>query len=187
MMHPQDDWFDQVPGKHRFFFDATSPSGVGEAITFASNFYVASKNGYGLEDADNAVIIGLRHYATVFAFNDSIWSKYGATFSDRIKFTDPKSQQVPTINVYQATGYGTQLPNRGTTLDQMIKRGTHFSVCDMATHAFAGMAASKAGLKADDVYAEMRANALTNAHFVAAGIVGVNRSQERGYSIQHIG
>ncbi|MDZ7630185.1 MAG: hypothetical protein U5K74_02205 [Gemmatimonadaceae bacterium] len=48
--HSQDDWFDQIPGKHRFFFDATSAPGAGEAITFASNFYVASKMGYGLED-----------------------------------------------------------------------------------------------------------------------------------------
>ena len=27
----------------RFFFDATSPTGAGDAITFASNFYVANK------------------------------------------------------------------------------------------------------------------------------------------------
>jgi uncharacterized protein (DUF927 family) len=160
---------------------------VGEAITFASNFYVASKNGYQLEDADNAVVICLRHYATCFAFNDTIWSKYGAVFSDRIKFVDPKTQQAPTVNVYQTAGYGMQLPNRGTTLDQMVKRGTHFAICDMATHAFAGMAATKAGLKAEEVYQEMRANAVGNAHFVTAGIIAVNRSQERGYAIQYIG
>jgi hypothetical protein len=62
--HPQDDWFDQLPGKHRFFFDATSPTGAGDAITFASNYYTANKSGYGLEPNDLAVVICLRHWAT---------------------------------------------------------------------------------------------------------------------------
>lgn len=185
--HPQDDWFDQLPGKHRFFFDATSPTGAGDAITFASNYYAANKSGYGLEPNELAVVICLRHWATPFAFSDAIWAKYGAALSERIKFTDPKSQQPPTVNVYQAAGYGMQLPNRGTTLDAMIKRGTHFAICDMATRAFAGIAAGKTGGKVDDVYAEMKASAVGNSHFMAAGIVAVNRAQERGYSIQYIG
>lgn len=185
--HPQDDWFEQLPGKHRFFFDATTPTGAGEAITFASNFYVASKAGYGLGDADNAVVICLRHWATPFAFTDAMWAKYGIPIAERIKFTDPKSQEAPTINVYQASGYGMQLPNRGTTFDAMIARGTHFAVCDMATRAFAGIAAAKLGTKAEDVYKELRANTIGNVHFMAAGIVAVNRAQERGYSIQYIG
>jgi len=185
--HAQDDWLEQIPGKHRFFFDATSPNGAGEAITFATNYYNASKSGYGLENGDHAVVICLRHWATPFAFTDVIWSKYGAPLSERIRFTDPKSQQPPTTNVYQASGYGMQLSSRGTTLDAMIARGTHFAVCDAATRAFAGIVAGKLSLQADDVYREMRANPIGNAHFMAAGIVAVNRAQERGYSIQYIG
>ena len=185
--HSQDDWYDQVPGKHRFFFDATSPTGAGDAITFASNYYVANKSGYGLEASELAVVICLRHWATPFAFSDAIWAKYGAHFSDRIKFTDPKTQAAPTINVYQSTAFGMQLPNRGTTLDAMVKRGTHFAICDMAARAFAGIVAGKTGAKSDDVYAEFKASVIGNAHFAAAGIVAVNRAQERGYSIQYMG
>lgn len=185
--HPQDDWLEEIPGKHRFFFDATTADGAGEAITFATNYYTASKNGYGLENGDHAVVICLRHWATPFAFTDAIWAKYGIPISERIKFTDPKSRQAPTINVYQASGYGMRLTSRGTTLDQMIARGTHFAICDAATRAFAGIVAGKLSLQAEDVYREMRANAIANAHFMAAGIVAVNRAQERGYSIQYIG
>ena len=185
--HRQDDWFDQIPGKHRFFFDATSPNGAGDAITFASNYYAANKSGYGLEANELAVVICLRHSATPFAFSDAIWAKYGAHLGERIKFTDPKTQAAPAINVFQSTSFGMQLPNRGTTLDAMVKRGTHFAICDMATRAFAGIVAGKTGATSDDVYAEFTASVIGNAHFAAAGIVAVNRAQERGYSIQYIG
>ncbi|HYW52116.1 MAG TPA: hypothetical protein VE861_15985, partial [Gemmatimonadaceae bacterium] len=89
--HAQDDWYDAIPGRHRFFFDATSPKGVGEAITFASNFLAASRSGYGLADTDNAVVLSLRHWATPFAFGDVMWAKYGAPIGERIQFKDPKT------------------------------------------------------------------------------------------------
>ncbi len=185
--HPQDDWLDRVPGKHRFFFDVISAVGTGDAITFASNFFVASKMGYGLEDADNAVVICLRHFATPFAFSDAIWAKYGGVLGERIKFVDPKTTVAPVINVYQTTGYGTLLTNRETTIAALVQRGTHFAICDMATRAFSVLVAGKLQLKAADVYEELRASAIPNAHFMAAGIVAVNRAQERGYTIQYIG
>lgn len=185
--HPQDDWFDQLPGKHRFFFDAASPQGAGDAITFASNYYRASREGYALEPGDLAVVICLRHWATPFAFTDTIWAKYGVHLSERIRFTDPKTQQPPAINVYQSSAYGMQLPNRGTTLDTMIARGTHFAICDMAARALAGIVAEKTGSRSDDVYQEMRGNTIANSHFVAAGILAVNRAQERGYSFIQYG
>lgn len=185
--HPQDDWFDQVPGKHRFFFDATSPTGAGEAITFATNYYVANKAGYGLDAKELAVVICLRHWATPFAFSDAIWAKYGTHFAERIKFTDPRTKAAPSTNVYLDDGYGMQLPNRGTTLDDMIARGTHFAICGLATRAFAGIIATKTGAKPDDVFAELNTGLIANAHMMAAGIVAVNRAQERGYSLQYIG
>lgn len=169
------------------FFDATSAAGAGDAITFASNFFVASKAGYGLDDADSAVVICLRHFATPFAYSDAMWAKYGAVIGERIKFVDPRTNVAPVINVYQTLGYGTLLTNRETTFAAMVQRGTHFAVCDMATRAFAGLVAGKMQLKVADVYEELKASALPNSHFIAAGIVAVNRAQERGYTIQHIG
>ena len=43
--HSQDDWLDALPGKHRFFFDATTPLGAGDALQFTNNFLYASKSG----------------------------------------------------------------------------------------------------------------------------------------------
>ena len=185
--HAQDDWLDQVPGKHRFFYDTATPNGAGDAITFATNFYLANRSGYSLGDADLAVVICLRHWSTPFAWTDAIWAKYGAPLSERIKFADPKTQQPPAINVYQSTSYGMQLPNRGTTLDTLIRRGVQFAVCDMATRAYAGIVAGKVGGKPDDVYQELKASSIANCHYVAAGILAVNRAQERGYSLVQMG
>ena len=181
--HPQDDWFDQLPGKHRYFFDTSSANGAGEAITFASNYFAGNKSGYGLEPADLAVVICLRHSSTPLAYTDEIWAKYGAIFADRMKFNDPKTNAPPTVNVYQQSGYGMALPNRGTTFDMLVKRGVHFAVCDMATRAYAGIIAGKLSLKTEEVYEELKANNVGNSHFVPAGIIAVNRAQERGYSI----
>jgi intracellular sulfur oxidation DsrE/DsrF family protein len=173
--HAQDDWFDQIPGGHRFFFDSVSPTGADNAILYANNYYMASKGGYGLQDSELAVVICLRHLSTVFAFNDGMWAKYGAGWSEQLKFNDPKTKMPAAVNVHTADAAA------------LVKRGVHFAVCDMATHYFAGEAARKTGSKADDVYKEMQANTIGNCHFVSAGIVGVNRAQERGYSLVQAG
>ena len=41
--------------------------------------------------------------------------------------------------------------------------------------------------KAEDVYKEFASNLIGNAHLVAAGIIAVNRAQERGYTIAFAG
>ncbi len=136
-LHAQDDWLDQVPGQHRFVFDTTSPAGIGGALLYANNFFLANKSGYGLQDADAAVVIVARHMSTPFAYTDAIWAKYGVVLARRSTFDDPKTKRPPTINVYNTAGY-TELPSFGTTIDSLVKRGVHFAVCQMATRAIAG-------------------------------------------------
>src|SRR5437867_5353440 len=52
--HSQDDWYDKIPGQHRFVFDTTSPETLASALQFANNYFEGSKNGYGLQDGDLA-------------------------------------------------------------------------------------------------------------------------------------
>jgi intracellular sulfur oxidation DsrE/DsrF family protein len=168
----KDDWFDQLPGKHRLFFDTLTDTGLREARGFANNYFDGNKNVYGLEAGDLAVIVCLRHSATPFAFTDPFWAKYGRVLAESLKLADPTL----TANPHRAQ------------LDTLIKRGVHYAVCDMASHRFAGAIARKVeGGNADAIYKEMTANVIGNAHFVAAGIIAVNRAQERGYSIAYIG
>jgi hypothetical protein len=173
---PKDDWLDKIPGKHRMFFDVVSTVGAREVNAFAGNYYAGNKSEYGLEPADLAVVICLRHTATPLAFGDALWAKYGAILGESMKLTDPKTTQAPLVNLYK------------TQYEAHVKRGGHFAVCDMATRRYAGVIARKVeGGDADAIYKEMVANVLPNAHLVSAGIIAVNRAQERGYAFAYVG
>lgn len=181
--HAEDDWFDQTTAKHRFFFDTSTANGCGQALFFARNYFVANASGYKLTDADVAQVICMRHESTSFAFTDAMWGKYGAALSERANhFVDPKTRMVPTTNLYLASGYGDSLGNVDVTIEQMAKRGVRFAVCAMATRAASQLIAKKTGGDAATIFKELTENLVPNGHMVPAGIVAVNRSQERGYS-----
>ena len=186
--HSQDDWLDSLPGSHRFVLDTTSPLGFGSALIFTNNFFAANKSGYGLGFADAAVVIVARHNSTPFAYNDAMWKKYGTAIGEAAaNFDDPKTKARPSANVYNSTAYGTALPNNGITVDALIGAGVHFAVCDMATHRFARAIAAATKGNDEEIYKELASNLVRNAHLVAAGIVAVNRAQERGYSFANAG
>ena len=168
--HEEDAWFDQIPGKHRLVFDTTTPDGANWAATFANNYYTANGSGYGLKDADLAVIIVMRHNSTSFAYSDAIWSKYGENISKLIGFVDPNTKAAPKTNVYKLQ------------LDGLVKRGMHLAVCQMATRRYAGTIAQAVGGTSDEIYKEITSNLLPNAHMVPAGIVALSRAQEYGYT-----
>lgn len=181
--HAKDDWLDK-PSKHRLVFDTTTPDGLGEALAFAANYIRVNRAEYGVEDSDLAVVIVVRHRSTPFGYNDAMWAKYGAPMAAQSKFEDPKSKLAPKANVYKSADYGDLLPNRNVTLDALMKQGVQLAVCSVATRGYAGVVAQAVGGNADAINSELIANlALSNARMVPAGIVAVNRAQERGYSL----
>lgn len=178
-LEPQDAWM-ELPGRHRFMFDSTSPDGGGHALFYARNFFAANKSGYGLESSALAVIIVLRSQSTPFGYNDTVWKKYGKELS---KMTDFKQPHM--TNPYNGTDR--QLANRGVTLSELTKYGAHFAICGMATMGIShGLAAQTKG-NADDIHKELVDNLIPNGHLVPAGIVAVNRAQERGYAFAYTG
>jgi len=167
--HTQDDWFDQIAGKHRLVFDTTEPTGLSSAMTYATNYYSASNSGYGLQNGDLAVVIIARHFSTPFAYNEAIWSKYGVQISDFVQ----RGKEPSKTNAY------------GRQIATLTARGAQLAVCQLATRAIAGSIARAVNSNADDIYNELAANLMPNSHLVPAGIVAVNRAQERGYSLVH--
>ncbi|RPI56981.1 MAG: hypothetical protein EHM55_03510 [Acidobacteria bacterium] len=165
--HRQDDWLGQLPGAHRFVFDTTNPEGFSTALQFANNYFVANQTGYGLKDGDLAVVIIARHHSTQHAYNNAVWTKYR---TELVKAADVAA-----------------LPDIAERLERLLKRGVHLAVCQMATRRIAGSIARATGGDADTVYNELAANLVANAHLVPAGIVALNRAQERGYSFAHAG
>src|SRR6266571_1413071 len=184
--HEKNDWVDKVPGKHRMVFDTTTPDSLGNALAFANNFIRVNRNDYGLQNSDAAVIVIVRHNSTAFGYNDAIWAKYGVPISKRANFVDPKTKEAAKANLFNVSDYGAQLPNRGTTLDALdalFKQGVQLAVCATSTRGYAGAIAEATGGNTDTIFNELVSNLVsTNARMVPAGIVAVNRAQERGYS-----
>jgi intracellular sulfur oxidation DsrE/DsrF family protein len=146
-------------------------------MQYGNNFFNVNRDDYGLSDPDLAVIIVARHFSTPFAFNDAMWEKYGTTWSQLSRYTDPQTNEAPTINVYYTRGAGP-----GGTLAALFDRGMKVALCSVATRAFTNLAAQQNGLDADDVFNEVMDNLLDGVVPVPAGIVAVNRAQERGYT-----
>jgi len=162
--HDKDDWMDQIPGKHRLLIDTTTPDGFRDGLLFASNFLLANRNDYGLQNQDLAVIVVVRHISTGYGFNNNMWGKYGATLADA------QAKETPKANPSAAS------------LAALSSQGVQFAVCAMATIRIAGMIARAVGGNAEAINKELIANLVSNARMVPAGIVAVNRAQERGYS-----
>ena len=169
--HDKDDWMDSLPGKHRMVIDTTSVDGFGNGLLFAGNFILANHDDYGLQNQDQAIIVVARHISTGYAYNNDMWAKYGATLAGPPASADAPAKEPPKTN-----------PN-AQSLAALSKQGVQFAVCSMATRRLAGMIARAAGGNADTVNSELIANLVTNGRMVPAGIVAVNRAQERGYTL----
>ena len=76
LRHAQDDWLDQIPGRHRYIVDAPNPDGFSSAIQFTTTYFNINVNDYSLKDSDLAVVLVARHLSTLFAYSDAIWAKY---------------------------------------------------------------------------------------------------------------
>jgi len=173
--HPEDEWYDKVPGVHRFVFDTISPEGLSSALGFASTYLLTSSSKYGLKDSDHAMIVIVRNRSTRFGYNDAMWAKYGKQFSEQLNnFVDPKTKEVPTINIHATNG---------GAMDSLIKRGVQIAICEVATRGVAGSLARATNGNTDAIFKELSENLVTNGRLVPAGIVAVNRAQEHGYAL----
>ncbi len=166
--HDQDDWMDQIPGKHRMVIDTTTNEGIGDALLFGNNFFTANRNSYGLQNSDIALIIIARHISTGYGFNDAMWAKYGAQLASGSGLTAPSTK-----NPHLGGGFG---------IEALAKLGVQFAICSMATGRLANSIAQATGAKAAEITAELTANVVPNGHMVPAGIVAISRAQERGYT-----
>lgn len=176
--HALDAWFDALPGKHRVILDSTSVQGAVEGIGYSNNVFNASRSGYQLEDADLALVLVLRHSATSFAFNNAMWAKYGKQLAEGAAYTTPNSTETPKTNPRNS--------GDRPALDRLAARGAHFAVCGLSTRRLAAMIVGQGG-DTDAVVKELTANTVPNAHIVPAGVVAVQRAQEYGYSLIHVG
>jgi intracellular sulfur oxidation DsrE/DsrF family protein len=173
--HRQDEWLDQAPDTHRVVFDTWLADRFGEALGFAGNWIKVNREEYGLSSADIAVVVVARHGTTPFAFNETIWAKYGTIFADNMSTGDKVAHPNPSVNRYAAR------------LADYSKQGLRLAVCNLTLHAYKEIITEKTGATEDIVFKEMTANLIGNAQIVPAGIVAVTRAQEHGYALVSVG
>lgn len=183
-LEKDDDWM-EMPGRHRLVFDATSADGAAHALFFARNYISTNKSAYGIEPSQLATIIILRHMATPFGYDDAMWEKYGKVLAKLSRFTDPTTQKEPTRNLYNVKGYAPGLANADVTVSELAAQGVQFAVCGAATQRVAGMVAAETKGSAEEIGREFASHLLPNGRLVAAGIVALNRAQERGYAVSY--
>jgi len=167
LMHQQDAWMSALRGKHRIVMDVTSPDGLPDAIRFTGNLLAGHNSWWGVEEADVAIIVCLRHGATPFGYTDAIWSKYGKTI-------DPRATPPPVANPYNS--------GERSALADLAKRGVQFMVCGTASRGLAGRIAGASG-DAEAVLKEMGANLVASARIVPSGVVSVVHAQERRFAL----
>ena len=182
--YAQDAWFDALPGKHRLFLDATEIEEAAGALGFAWNFLRTSQTGYNLKDADQAVIVCLRHNATELAFSNEIWRKYDILRNVKYKHPDTGSL-VKGGNVFRPGSVNPKSMSDAFTVDGLARRGVHFAVCGLAARALASqIAGPKASRDAvEDIMDELVAGLPANAHLMASGILAAQRAGEYGYTV----
>jgi intracellular sulfur oxidation DsrE/DsrF family protein len=179
--HGQDDWLDQNNAKHRLVFDTTTPAGLSEALFFGPNFLAINNSEYGIPNSELAVVVIVRYQSVAFGYNDSIWAKYSAPIAARTKYQDPKTKSPAKLNVYNSPAYSDVLMN--PPIDSVTKLGVQLAVCNLATRNMSIAIAKAVDGVADTIYKELASNLVHGARLVPAGIVAVNRAQERGYTL----
>ncbi|MEM5388728.1 hypothetical protein VSR68_34950 [Paraburkholderia phymatum] len=184
---PQDGWLDEGGHRHRIVFDTISAKGLGIGMNFATNFFLANQQGYGISAGELSVVVVMRHASTAFAFNDAMWDKYGDYFVSHTEVFDPHTQARPRINLYRVQSNGAPLPNGKATLVELAQLGARFAVCAMAAANLAKSIAEDTQGKDDSVLNELKANLIPHSVMTPAGIVAVNRAQEHGYTFSYCG
>ena len=184
---PQDAWLDQGGQLHRIVFDTVSIKGVGESLNFADNFYKANQSGYGVAGKDLSVVIILRHFSASFGFNDAAWAKFGVSLSDWSNLAEAGVKSPATGNPYEANPLDPKLVSKGRRLSGVAGEGARYAVCEMASQVVAFMHAKATGGDPKAVLEEMKTMLIPNAVMVPAGIVTLNRAQERGYTVSICG
>jgi intracellular sulfur oxidation DsrE/DsrF family protein len=181
--HAHDRWLDALTAPHRQIYDVVTPAGsVG--LSFARNFINASNDAYGAADRDVNVVVSLRHSAIPFALKDELWAKY--QLGRYFEVNDPATKAPAVRNIHGGRAGASASPS-SASVTALQSRGVVFTVCGMAFRYYVGQLAKQEGTTSEAVRAEWEAGLLPGAIIVPAGVIAVNRAQERGFSYVYAG
>jgi intracellular sulfur oxidation DsrE/DsrF family protein len=169
-------WLNRITGKHKMVFDVPEPND-GFVFAWARVFLNTTNESYGTKDADNSVVIVLRHAGIPFAMGSPMWAKY--KFGDGFKITDPASKgpavRHPLIGLKPGDA-----PIPGMGVDELLAQGVLVGVCNVALTFYSMRVAQETGMQAEAIKKDWVANLLPGVQIVPSGVIAVNRAQEKG-------
>src|SRR3546814_3294323 len=109
-------------------------------------------------------MIGLRHSATPFGYNDAIWAAHGACFAVALKLEGAQAIRAttgnPLLSPTKASDMGAPKGKDGddapVTLASLAAKGARFAVCGMATQGMAAQIAKTSGKPAKTIEDELK-------------------------------
>src|SRR3989441_8251992 len=102
-------WLNKITGKHKMVFDIPEPNG-GFGFAWARVFLNTTNENYGTTDADNTVVVVLRHNGIPFGMQSPMWAKY--KFGEFFKISDGVTKEAALRNVFAQLKAG-ELPIPG--------------------------------------------------------------------------
>src|SRR5260370_19784868 len=93
-------WLNKIAGKHKMLFDVPEPH-EGLAFAWARAFLDTTNEAYGTTDAQNSVVIVLRHSGIPYGIHTPMWAKdkFGAAFKIDDPATKKRAVRHPLINL----------------------------------------------------------------------------------------
>ena len=168
-------WLNKMTGKHKMVYDVPEPNG-GFGFAWARVFLNTTNDQYGTTDADNTVVIVLRHAGIPFAMESPMWAKY--RLGERFKINDPASN-APALAHPVARVKG-PLPFPGMAVDELLAKGVLMGVCNVALTFYSQSVGKDMGMQPETIKKEWVANLIPGIVVVPSGVIAVNRSQEKG-------
>ena len=169
-------WLNKIVGKHKMLYDVPEPND-GFAFAWARVFLNTTNETYGTTDADNAVVIVLRHSGIPYAMQTPMWAKY--KFGTAFKIDDPATKgpavRHPLVNLKPG-----DVPIPGMGVDELLAKGVLVGVCNIALTFNSMRLAKETGIPAETIKQEWIANLLPGVKVVPSGVIAVNRGQEKG-------
>jgi len=168
-------WLGKITGKHKIVFDIPEPNG-GFGLAWARVYLNTTNDTYGTKDADNSVVVVLRHGGIPLGMQSPMWAKY--KFGEFFKINDGANAPA-TANPFAQPKPGA-LPIAGMGVDELIGAGALLGICGVALTVYSGIFAKAMNLQADAVRKDWVANLLPGVLVVPSGVVAVGGAQEHG-------
>ena len=169
-------WLNKMTGKHKMLYDMPEPNS-GFGFAWARIFLNTTNETYGTTDAENTVVIVLRHNAIPFGMKSDMWPKY--KLGEAFKINDAATNAAAARNPFAYVKPG-DLPFPGMAVDELVAKGVLFGICNMALTFYSAQMAKKTAMEAETIKKDWVANLLPGVQAVPSGVIAINRAQEKG-------